>query len=184
MTQGLTCAGLAIALSMAGGCARPRVVTTFSDLETRLRPGTSVHVTNTAGDEIKGEVTAVSGPSLRIKLRDAAERDFAESAVARITVKDPIWNGAVIGAAVGVVGGGISDEGCSSPSAAPDCKKVSRGAGIAIMTAMGAGFGAALDALFWRRVPVFRASKRAGSVRFLMPVVGPHRAGVFVSTGF
>ena len=173
---------LMVPLSMSAGCAR-HVATTFKDLQTSVRTGTTIAVKERNGKEAKGRLESVTGSSLRLRLRDAAALDFAENDVARITVSDTLWNGLLIGAAVG--GGSfaaIGEEGCTSPEAVPGCRRVSRGAGIATMAAIGAGIGVGFDALHRRRVFLGPAAHRARvSIR---PEFGRRRTAIVLTSRF
>ncbi|MCA1561868.1 MAG: hypothetical protein LC804_16915 [Acidobacteria bacterium] len=166
------------------GCAGKRVATTFADMEKHVPAGTTVYVTTSDGKEVKGKLATVSGSSMTVSLRDTSTRDFSEADVARIRAKDPLWNGMLIGAALnGFFTFALNDEGCTAPSAAPDCKKVSRGAGAAIGAGIGAALGMGFDALHHQRV--FRGTRSPrGASLFIAPVVTPNVAAVRVSSRF
>lgn len=174
-----------VSITLAGtGCAGRRVATTFSDMEKRVPAGTTVYLTTRDGTEVKGKLVTVSGSSMNVSLRDAATRDFSEADVARISAKDKLWNGLLIGAALGgFFAFMLNDASCIEPYASPDCKKVPRGAGVAITAGIGAALGTAFDALHHRRV--FRGTKSTrGASLFIAPVVAPHVAAVRVSARF
>lgn len=166
------------------GCVGKRVATTFVDMEKRVPSGTTVYVTTSDGKDVKGKLAAVSGSSMKISLRDAATRDFSEADVARISAKDPLWNGMLIGAAVGgFFTFALNDASCIEPYASPGCKKVSRGAGVAIAAGIGAALGMGFDALHHRRV--FRGTRSPrGAALFVAPVITPKVAAVRVSSRF
>jgi len=159
------------------------VATTFKDLQTSVRAGTTIAVKERNGKVAKGRLESVTGSSLRLRLRDAAALDFAEMDVARITVTDPRWNGLLIGAAAG--GGSfavLGEESCTSPQAVPGCQRLSRGAGIATMAAIGAGIGVGFDALRRRRVFLGPVAHRARvSIR---PEFGRRRTGIVLTSRF
>lgn len=182
MKLNLLPAGLAVTLSVTG-CAGKRV-TTFSEMDKRVPAGTTVYVTTVGGQEIKGKVVTVAGSSMKISLRDAAMREFSEADVARVRAKDPLWNGILIGAAVGATPAVLLFEpGCVEPFAVPDCKTVSRGAGVAISAGMGAGVGLLWDVLHRRRVFHGAQPARRTSV-VIAPVFGSKAAGIRVSSRF
>lgn len=174
--------GLLVVLSVTS-CAGRRVATTFTDMERHVPPGTTVYVTTADGTEAKGKLATLSVSSMTVSLRNTTTRDFSEAEVTRVRVKDPLWNGMLIGAGIGSLSFALGDEGCSAPNASPDCIRVSRGAGIAIGTAMGAALGTVIDALRHRQV--FRATRSTrGAALFIAPVVTPNMAAVRVSSRF
>ena len=178
----LLLAGLAVAFSVTG-CAGKRV-TTFSDMDKRAPAGTTVYVTTTRGEAIKGQIVSVAGSSMKISLGDAATREFSEADVARVRARDPLWNGILIGAAVGAAPAVLLFEpGCVEPFAVPDCKTVSREAGVAIFAGMGAGIGLLWDALHRRRVFDGAHPARRTSV-VIAPIIGSKAAGIRVSSRF
>lgn len=181
MRKFVSAVGVAVILS--AGCAGRRV-TTFTEMEKRVPAGTTLYVATDDGKEIKGKLAAISGQTLRLTLRDAATREFREMDVTRVRARDPLWNGALIGAAAaGISAAALVETGCVAPYAAPDCKTVSRGAGVAIMAGLGGGVGLLFDVLHHRRV--FRGAKRArGASLFIAPVLAPNTAGVRVSSRF
>jgi len=173
---------LAVAFSASAGCAR-RVATTFKDLESRVRPGAVLYVTSHGGQETKGSLDAVSGSSLKLRIRDTAARDFAEADVSRIRERDSLWNGLLIGAATGgLMFAAVGEEGCTAPNAVAGCRKVSRGAGTAAMAAIGAGIGVGVDALHRRRV--FRGAPRRGATLTIMPALSRQGSAVMLTSRF
>ena len=175
--------GLLVVLSVTS-CAGRRVATTFTDIGKHVPAGTTVYVTTTDGTEVQGELATLSVSSMTVSLRNTSTRDFSEAEVTRVRVKDPLWNGMLIGAAVGgFFTFALNDESCTAPNASPDCLKVSRGAGVAIGTAIGAALGTGFDALRHRQV--FRATRSTrGASLFIAPVVTPNMAAVRVSSRF
>src|SRR5512141_1634833 len=176
-------AGLLMTLSVTA-CAGNRIPTTFPDMGKRVSEGTTVYVTTTDGKEVQGKLATISASSMTVSLRDRSTRDFGEADVTRIRAKDPLWNGMLIGAAIGgFFTFAMNDASCVEPYAAPDCVKVSRGAGTAIGTVIGAAVGTGFDMLHHRRV--FRGTTpRRGASLFIAPVVTPGLLGVRVSSGF
>lgn len=177
-TLAVICVSMAVSLT---GCAGQRVASDFVALERQVPAGATVFVTTRSGDHVKGRVVASSPSSLSLSLRDNATRQFIPADVSEIRVRDPLWNGLVIGAGVtGLMVGALNDASCTAPNASPNCKKVSRGAGVAIGTAIGAGIGTWIDAVHHRRV--FRGAPSARSSRVIIePFVTPTRASIRVS---
>ena len=176
-------AGVSLMLSGAG-CAVRRVPTTFAEMEKHTPVGTTVYVTTKDGEEVTGTLATISASSISVALRDEPARVVVDANVASIRAKDPLWNGLVIGAGVGgFMIGALSDESCIAPYAAPDCKNVSRGAGILLGAGIGAALGAGFDALHHQRV--FRSSPPAGRASvFVAPVVTPDTITVRIFSRF
>lgn len=180
----ITCL-IAFSITLAAtGCSAKRVPTTFSAMEKRAPAGTTVYVTTSAGNEFKGTLAEVSGSSMKISLRDASTQDFTEADVARIRAKDKLWNGMLIGAGIGgVFAFMLNDAGCVEPYAQPDCKDVSRAAGVAVTAGIGAAVGALFDALHHRRV--FRGPRPGrGTSVFVAPLLPSGGAVIRVSSRF
>ena len=68
-----------------------------------LRRGTSVYVTDTNGQRVKGTIRQVSPTGLTIA-RGEKTWALADREIAKIDRQDPIWTGVVIGAGVGYAG--------------------------------------------------------------------------------
>ena len=75
------------------------IANTFEELQTVLKKGQTVIVTDASGQRIKGKVADMSPSSLVVFIPEA--RTFAEGTVTEIRATDPLWNGALIGAAIG-----------------------------------------------------------------------------------
>jgi hypothetical protein len=173
---------VSLALSVTG-CGGKRVATSFEAMVARAPAGTTVVVTAADGSETTGTLRSVSGRSLQVVPRDASSRDFSEAQVTRIRVKDPLWNGLLIGGAVGgFFSFALNDASCIEPYASPDCQRVSRGAAVAIGTAIGGALGAAFDAR--RHRPVFRAPKAGRASLVVAPVFTADRAAVLAALRF
>jgi hypothetical protein len=179
----MTCA-LAVLIVLAGtGCGGRRVATTFGAMEKRVPAGTTLYLTTDDGEEVKGKFVGLSGSLMRVTMRDTATREFSEADVARVTAKDTLWDGMLIGAAVtGAFAFMLNDESCVEPYARPNCVKLSRGAGVALFTGMGAALGTVFDALHHR--PVFARPPLKGASLFVSPLVTPNAAAIHLSARF
>jgi small nuclear ribonucleoprotein (snRNP)-like protein len=175
-------AGVSLALSVTG-CGGKRVATSFEEMVERAPAGTTVFVTAADGSETTGTLRSVSGRSMQVVLRDASTRDFSEAQVTRIRAKDPLWNGLLIGSALGgFFSFVLNDASCIEPYASSDCQRVSRGASVAIGTGIGGALGAAFDAR--RHRPLFRAPEAGRASLLVAPVFTPDRAAVLVALRF
>jgi hypothetical protein len=118
----------------------------FDQLNTRLKPGDTVYVTDLQGREIVGKIRDLSPSSLRLDT-GGAPLDFqaARLRTIRMRVSDPLSNGLLWGAVIGFVGGALS---CALN---PQCVGDDAGGGITASLAVlgaaaGAGIGAGVDA--------------------------------------
>ena len=158
----------------------------FDQLDTRLKPGDTIWVTDTEGREIKGKIQVLSPASLQVK-SGGATQDLPPARVATITIqpKDPLRNGVLWGALLGFVGGAASclvNEECTGDEAAAGVT-----AGLALMgAAAGAGIGAGVDAAVkGPKLVVYRAPGASGTARLsIAPVVTARAKGVAVSFAF
>jgi hypothetical protein len=82
--------------------AQTRAATTFSQIQTVLKPGDRVTVTDARRQTVRGRVEALTASSLRIAI-DGQRREFEPADTLRIERRrpDPLLNGALIGAAAG-----------------------------------------------------------------------------------
>jgi hypothetical protein len=154
----------------------------FTDLQSTLRPGDTVDLTDASGAKTRGSVTGVQPSTLRLAVA-GIEREWAASEVREVRRRgDSVKNGAIIGAVAGGVVGGIGgwalgslfvNEGASF--AGPFLTVLALGAGG------GAGIGAGVDALIPGRTLVYRQTNRALTVS---PLVSRDARGVHVAFRF
>src|SRR5688572_11047518 len=86
-----------LALALFPGSVRAQApADSFDDLQQTLKVGQSVLLTDDSG-KAKGTVDKLSTSSITI-----GGRTFDEATVREIRLRDPWWNGALIGAAIGV----------------------------------------------------------------------------------
>jgi hypothetical protein len=163
-------------------------VTSFDQLNTRLKVGDTVWVTDAQGREIKGQIREL-GPSA-LTLDSADTRPLEADAVRLVAQRQgrPIGKGAlyglIVGAAAGVVLGatGVTDcESCSNWSSGKNALTT----GLAL-GAVGAGLGAVIGAASpGKEVVVYRARGVSGGARLsLTPVLTLGTKGVAVSFSF
>ena len=176
---------LALFLTPAAATAQ-EPVTSFDRLNTRLKAGDTVWVTDAQGREVTGKVRDLSATSL---LLDAggAPQDFQAARVGTIRMQpgDSVRNGVLWGALAGLVGGLVS---CA---ASPDCAGDEAAAGMAtglgiVGAAAGAGIGAAVDAAIkGPTLVVYRAPGGPASARLsVAPLNTPRAKGVAVAFAF
>ena len=161
-------------------------VKSFDQLNTRLKVGDTVWVTDAQGREVKGKIRDLSATSL---LLDAGgtPQDLQAARVATIQLqpKDSLKNGVLWGALAGFAGGALS---CLlNPQCAGDEAGAGMATGLAIVgAAAGAGIGAGVDAAIkGPRLVIYRGAGTRSAARFsLAPVITPRHRGVAVSFAF
>ena len=161
-------------------------VTSFDQLNTRLKIGDTIYVTDAQGREIKGKIRELTLSAMMLD-RDGSTTMKADD-VRLVTQRKghPIGKGALwglgLGAAAGAVIGLTYDDDCS------DCWSTG---GVAaalagIFGGMGAGAGAIAGALVpGKEVVVYRAPGASASARLsFAPVITPRSKGLAVSFAF
>lgn len=176
---------IAAAIWVPAQAAAQQPARSFDQLNTRLKPGDKVWVTDAEGREIEGRVRGLSAGSL---LLDAGGRpqEFDAGRVGLIqfrpgdSLKNGVLLGAVIGAALGV----------ASCAANSSCIEDEGGPGVSMAlgimgAAAGAGLGAGIDAAVkGPKLVVYRAPGSAGSSQgrvSIAPVITRRTKGVAVS---
>jgi hypothetical protein len=156
----------------------------FAELQSILKTGDEVQITDSSGKTIQGRIGNVSTSSLGLTV-DGRRQDLLEATVREVKRRRPDlwWNGPLIGAAIGtVVGAVVKQQNCGST----DCGEGGIvdpgfyvfGAGI------GAGAGALVD-LSIRRFDTVFAGPSPATVRFnLAPVLSRDTKGLRLSVRF
>jgi len=175
-----------VLLPVLAGAQEP--VKSFDQLNTRLKPGDTVYITDAQGREIKGKIREF-GPSA-LTLDSGTAAIFQADAVRVIVERKPrpIGRGALwgfgIGAAAGLALGVAVVAGCHEGDECTGAIPALAG----FFGGIGAGTGAVIGALIpGKKQAVYRApgSTVASSARFsLAPVITPARKGVAVSVRF
>ena len=172
----------AAALAAPAPAAAQAPVTSFDQLNTRLKPGDTVWVTDGQGREVKGRIESLGPDALTLK--GGHGRTFAAGDVRLVTARrhDSLKNGAIIGAVPGVVMGlamaGLDED--------------NNGGDYAIIAVMFGGLGAAIGVGFDALVPgekvvSYRAPGSASPSHArlsIAPVVTRRAKGVSVAFSF
>jgi hypothetical protein len=175
-------------------------VKSFDQLNTRLKVGDSVRVTDAQGREVKGKITELHDASITLD-RDGPTTLRADNVRlverrSKSVGKAALW-GLIIGGGVGL-GAALAERGEvveSCPGGGPDptqCDRSWSGSGdeafglVPIAMGIGAGVGAVVRAVLPSgRKEVYRAPGASGSARLsIAPVITPHTKGVSVSFCF
>jgi len=177
---------VAAALVLPSLAAGQEPVKSFDQLNTRLKAGDTIWVTDSQGREIEGKLSRLSPASLQLTTDGDVEELPAERVgTIRVQPADRLRNGVLWGALVGFVGGALS---CGvNPQCTGDEGGAGMAAGLGILgAAAGAGIGALIDAAVkGPKLTVYRASGTAGDAHFsIAPVITPRAKGVAVSFAF
>jgi hypothetical protein len=175
---------LALALlALPALAAAQEPVRDFSQLNTRLRPGDTVWVTDAQGREVKGRILSLGAEALTLEGR--GDRTFGAPDVTTITVRrnDSLSNGAWIGLGIG---GSLSLVGCLASAASDDRGWCALAA--AVYAGIGAGIGVGIDAMIpGKKLVAYRAPGAAGRPQARLsfaPVITPRAKGVALSFAF
>ena len=158
-------------------------VKSFDQLNTRLKPGDTVYVTDAQGREVKGRITSFAPDSMGIDGDGARTFKAVEVRLVENRRHDSLANGTLVGLAAGFgVGAGLTYAACSGD----ECSWGGAAALVLLVTGAGAGVGAGVDAAMpGRRQVVYRAGGGAVSTRLsLAPVITPGTKGVAVAFVF
>jgi len=143
-------------------------MTSFLGLPIYQTPGYPVYVTDSTGRRIKGAIAGLSQSAIDLGKLGR----FEAASVRRIDVIDPVWNGAVLGAAL--LGGQLSVV-LWARTACDDCTSA-----VGASVAIGAVVGALIDRSVMRlayRAPEPRASPRVA----WRPVFDDNRKGLHLA---
>jgi|APFre7841882724_1041349.scaffolds.fasta_scaffold109191_1 hypothetical protein len=170
---------LVIVLPVVTAAQEP--VTSFDQLNTRLKVGDTVWVTDAEGREIKGRIRGLSATSLLLDAGSAPQDlQAARVRTIRIQQSDSLTNGTLIGLAVGAVAGALvmvpEYEGDNGPVIAV----------VWLGALSGAGVGALIDAARGgKKVLTYQAPGALSSSRLsIAPVITPRTKGVAVAFSF
>lgn len=130
--------GFTVAVALFPGDVRAQTVArSFEELQSILRVGQTVVVTDGSGRQTKGRLTDVSPSALVVSTPDT--RTFAEGTVAEIRSPDSLSNGVLIGAAFGA--------GLATWDYLIDPSEPGNAAIFAVAIGLGTAIGAGIDAL-------------------------------------
>jgi hypothetical protein len=167
-----------LALLVDARAAQAQTARTFEDLARVVSANDLVVVTDEAGNKIKGRVVDVSASALGVSAANRSSsaldtRTFADGTVRKITAADPVWNGAIIGAAAGV--------GFATWDYLIDPSEPGNAAVFAVAIGLGTAVGAGIDGLVHR--VIYRRPRHPSRTKVL-PLLGHGRQGVLVSVRF
>lgn len=171
---------------LPGVSAAQDPVKSFDQLDTRLKVGDTVWVTDAQGREVKGKIQSLSADALALTAGDPRTFAARDVSIIRDRQRDSLKNGTLIGLAIG---GGLAAVWCTG-AAVDDSPSVSAGTecaeGLIAFGGLGTLLGLGLDAAIPGKMRVvYRAPGAPGDARlFVAPVLTPRMKGVAVSFAF
>ena len=164
------------------GQTGPSVAHSFDELMSRIQPGATVFVTDSAGHEVRGRLSDLTDTSLNLVV-DGKPRAFSQANVGLIEQRQPdsLWNGLLIGVAAGAAPAVywlLADPNECGGSICMD--------DLAVGVIPGAAIGLVIDAVIKRKVVVYRSVPRSptGTAIAVAPIVARHRKGVAWTVSF
>jgi hypothetical protein len=178
-------AAVALVVLLPVGAAAQDPVQTFGQLDTRLRIGDRIWLSDTQGREIKGKVRELSQGSVRVDANGTVQEFQVERVgTIRVEQKDGLMNGVLWGAAAGFGLGALScaaNSQCIGDESGPHITAV---LGL-LGAAAGAGIGAAIDAATNGKLVIYEAPRSRSRARLsVAPVLTARQKGVAMSFSF
>jgi hypothetical protein len=170
--------------SMTQAAGAQGIAGSFEQLKVLVRPGETVTVTETTGQETTGKIADLSSSTLAL-LAGGTRRELSESDVRTIQQRhnDSLANGALYGLAIGAVASAALIIAVS----AVDSEEVDAGlAALAIGAygGIGAGIGVGVDALIRKRHVIYQRQSLPGVQVGIAPWLTSQRKGVLVTLRF
>lgn len=157
----------------------------FEDLQSVLKLGDEVLITDSSGKTSQGKIVALSTGSLGVTI-DGRRRDLSAPTIRTIKRRhaDSLWNGILTGAVVGAaVGAVVKQRNCGSTNCG-EGGLVEPGF-YYLGAAIGAGAGAVVDRSIRRFDTLFASPSTASARRLsLSPVLARHSRGLQLSVTF
>jgi hypothetical protein len=184
--RGTASAAATLAFLLLPALARSQEpVKSFDQLNTRLRNGDRIVVTDTKGREHKGHVVDLSASTLTLDAGETRRLTVDDVQLVQDRSHDSLKNGALIGLASGLAIGGIAAADCARGYCefAPGVVFAVAGG---IYGGLGAAIGTGIDALIpGKKRIVYQAPDGKPSTRLMLsPVVTPHARGIALSMAF
>ena len=163
-------------------------VASFDQLDTRLKVGDTIWVTDAQHREVKGTLRELSARSLRLDVRGVTETVTAAGvSTIRTRAKDSLRNGALWGALIGFASGAALRAVLPHCAGQDDCV---HGAAATVLLgvmggAAGAGIGVAVDAATpGPMLTIYQAPSGTSGRLAIAPFASPRGRGVRVAIGF
>jgi hypothetical protein len=159
----------------------------LQDLQPRLSIGDTIRVADFEGKTTEGKFDGLTDSSLQLKV-EGKTREFPGTSLREIELKyrDPISNGLLAGAIVGVAAGavfglsGVAPEGCESSQ----CRLETTALWGAIGGGIGAASGALVDSKRKGYLKIFSAPETSGNRWGISPILLRETKGMKISLRF
>ncbi len=160
-------------------------VKAFESLNTRLKAGDKIIVTDTQGREHQGKILEISPSALTLDRDGGQTLSASEVQLVQERPHDSLKNGALIGLAAGLALGGLAAADCTGGRCDLAPAEVFLIVG-GIYGGVGAAIGMGIDALIpGKKRVVYRAPEAKSVTRVLIaPVITARTKGVAVSLSF
>jgi hypothetical protein len=173
--------GVLLVVPALGAAQEP--VKSFDQLNTRLKPGDTIWVTDAQGREIKGKITSLGPDALVVDSGGTRTLPAADVRLIQERRRDSYKNGTFIGLGVGA---GLTVALCAAYAEEGD--EGACAVAVAAYGGIGAAIGLGIDALIpGKKRVAYRAPGAAGTAATrlsIAPVVTPRAKGVAVSLAF
>jgi hypothetical protein len=152
-----------------------------------LHIGDTIRVADSEGNTTQGKFDGLTDSSLQLKV-DGRTQEFVGTSLREIQLqyRDPISNGLLVGAIVGVAAGavvglsGVAPEGCESSQ----CSLEATALWGAIGGGIGAGSGALVDSMRKGYLRIFSASETSDNRWGISPILSRKTKGMRISFRF
>ena len=170
--RGRPVGGFVLALALfpcSAGAQTP--AQSFEELQRTLKVRQTVVVTDEGGQQVKGRIEKLSTASITV-----GGRIFTDAAIREIRLPDRLWNGMLVGAAVGM---GLATWDYLIDPSEPDNALI-----FTVAVGLGTAIGAGIDALRTKGGRLLYASPRHPATVRVLPLVERNRQGALVSIRF
>lgn len=180
----------AISILQPPAAAAQDVATSFEQLQTLVKKGDVVVVTDASGRRTRGRLGELTASSLEILIPKTesdgrqtlvAQTPWPQANVASVVLERPdsLWNGTLIGLGIGAGIPLLSIQGCQS------CSEPGIAYVVALITGgIGAGAGALVDVVRHQHVTVYQTPGQKSSRLQVVPILATSRTGVRMSVRF
>ena len=153
----------------------------FEQLQVLIKPGDTIHVTDSMGVTSKGKVTGLSDSILRLSAKGST-RDLSEADVYKIQQwrGDSLKNGALIGFGVGVGMGVVSSFFCEGSEGA-SCKVGTITISAGVYTLIGIGIDALIPT---NKTIYFGGTRTTSNTITIRPILQSSRKGATLAYSF
>jgi hypothetical protein len=176
----------AAALAAPAPCAAQKPVTSFDQLNTRLKPGDTVWITDVQGREVTGKIASVTSET--VALEGSGAPVFPASDVRVVRRRDPD-RGSSTGATIGAVAGlGVGIAACAALPKDDPMRTEGCTWAIALTPLLGSAVGLGVGFIFpGKKQTVYSAPAPAGGTAArlsIAPVITPRAKGAALSFAF